>query len=188
VSTPETIAVLLALAYVVLAIVENRLCWLAGGASALLYIVVFTDARLYMEAALQGVYVAMAGYGWLTWGARSATAALPIRRWSLRHHALLAVAVMASSFVLGGTLGYFTDAAWPIVDSFTTLAALVATYMVAQKILENWLWWIVIDVVSVGLYLSRDLHLTAILFCGYVILAIAGWITWRKQYRQHQSS
>jgi len=188
VSAPETIAVLLALTYVVLAIVENRLCWLAGGASALLYTIVFTDARLYMEAALQGVYVAMAAYGWVTWGTHSAAEALPIRRWSLRHHSLLALAVVASSLVLGGVLGYFTDAAWPVVDSFTTLAALVATYMVAQKVLENWLWWIVIDVISVVLYLSRDLHLTAILFCGYVILAIAGWITWRKQYRQCASS
>ena len=179
----ETGAVLFALAYVVLAIRENRLCWLAGGVSALLYTVVFSEARLYMEAGLQGFYLAMAAYGWLTWGRHPRGDSLPICRWSLRHHLLLAAAVIGSSLVLGDALGRFTDAAWPVVDSFTTIAALVATYMVTQKVLENWLWWIVIDAVSVGLYLSRDLHLTALLFCGYVLLAVAGWITWHKHYR-----
>jgi len=73
------------------------------------------------------------------------------------------------------------------LDSFTTLAALVATYMVTQKILENWLWWIIIDAISIGLYLSRDLHLTALLFCGYVVLAPAGWIAWHKKYSAIES-
>lgn len=186
-SIPETVAVILALAYVILAIVESRFCWLAGGVSALLYIVIFTDARLYMEAGLQGVYIAMAVYGWFTWGAHPAADSLPIRRWSIRRHALLAIAVMAASLALGEILSRFTDAAWPVVDSFTTLAALVATYMVTQKILENWLWWIIIDAISIGLYLSRDLHLTALLFCGYVVLATAGWIAWHKKYSAIES-
>jgi nicotinamide mononucleotide transporter len=180
-SVLELAAVILALAYLILAIRQDRWCWVAGGSSAILYGIIFVSAKLYMEASLQSFYLIMAIYGWLTWGRPAAGNDLTITRWTTRTHLVLAVAVAIGSIAIGGLLDQLTDAAWPVIDSFTTLAALVATYMVARKVLENWLWWIVIDTVSVGLYLSRDLHLTALLFCGYVILAAAGWLTWRRQ-------
>ena len=82
----------------------------------------------------------------------------------------------------------FTDAASPFVDAATTMSALLATWMVANKLLENWLYWIAIDIASVGLYLSRDLKLTAILFAGYVVLAGWGYLTWRKQWTKQLSA
>ena len=82
----------------------------------------------------------------------------------------------------------FTDAASPLVDAATTLSALLATWMVANKLLENWLYWIAIDIASVGLYLSRDLTLTAALFAAYVILAGWGYVTWRKQWTTQLSA
>ena len=82
----------------------------------------------------------------------------------------------------------FTNAASPFVDAATTLSALLATWMVANKLLENWLYWIVIDIASVGLYLSRDLTLTAALFTVYVILASWGYVTWRKQWTTQLSA
>ena len=82
----------------------------------------------------------------------------------------------------------FTNAASPFVDAATTLSALLATWMVANKLLENWLYWIVIDIASVGLYLSRDLTLTAALFAVYVILASWGYVTWRKQWTTQLSA
>ena len=82
----------------------------------------------------------------------------------------------------------FTDAASPFVDAATTMSALLATWMVANKMLENWLYWIAIDTASVGLYLSRDLKLTAILFAGYVVLASWGYLTWRKQWTKQLSA
>jgi len=180
-SALELAAVVLALAYLILAIRQDRWCWVAGGSSAILYGIIFVGAKLYMEASLQSFYLIMAIYGWLAWGRHAAGDGLPITRWTTRTHLALAVGVAIGSVTIGGLLGRLTDAAWPVIDSFTTLAALLATYMVARKVLENWLWWIVIDTVSVGLYLSRDLHLTALLFCGYVILAAAGWLAWRRQ-------
>ena len=81
-----------------------------------------------------------------------------------------------------------TDAASPFVDAATTLSALLATWMVANKLLENWLYWIAIDNASVGLYLSRDLTLTAALFAVYVILAGWGYVTWRKQWTTQLSA
>ena len=81
----------------------------------------------------------------------------------------------------------WTDAASPFVDAATTVSALLATWMVARKLLENWLYWIAIDLASIGLYLSRDLSLTAALFAGYVLLAAWGYRTWRAQWQLQTS-
>jgi nicotinamide mononucleotide transporter len=71
----------------------------------------------------------------------------------------------------------------PIVDSFTTVFSIIATYMITKKVLENWLYWIVIDAVSIYLYLSRDLHLTSFLFMLYAIIAIFGYFSWLKKMK-----
>ena len=89
--------------------------------------------------------------------------------------------------MLGGAMQAFTNAASPFVDAGTTVSALLATWMVARKLLENWLYWIAIDLASIGLYLSRDLTLTAVLFAGYVILAGLGYRTWRRQWLAQQT-
>lgn len=182
-SAIEGCAVALALAYVVLAIYQQRICWMAAFASSALYISVFWQVQLYLEAALQVFYIAMAIFGWLAWR-NSETQAAPIRTWPPSHHALACLAVMIVSAVLGSALSAWSDAASPFVDAATSVSALLATWMVAQKLLENWLYWIVIDLASIGLYLSRDLALTAALFAGYVILAWLGYRTWRIQWHR----
>jgi nicotinamide mononucleotide transporter len=158
----EPLAVTLALAYVVFAIKEKRTAWILAAASAALYLRIFFMVGLFMEASLQLFYIVMAGVGWISWGRDGSTAQLPIQRWPASQ---------------------FTNASLPIPDSITTLAALLTTWMVTQKVLENWLWWIGIDLVSIVLFLNRGLDLTAWLFAGYVILAIAGWLSWRRQYQ-----
>lgn len=183
----ELTAVVLALAYVVLAIRENRLCWAAALVSSGLYTLIFWRAALLMESALQVFYAVMAVYGWLHWGSGSTATTLAIRRWSTQQHLLALGAILLISTASGTLLHYYTRAALPWLDSLTTVAALVATWMVTQKVLENWLYWIVIDAVSIYLYLSRDLHLTAGLFLGYTLLAWAGWQTWRQHYAQQSS-
>jgi nicotinamide mononucleotide transporter len=87
--------------------------------------------------------------------------------------------VLILVFVSGGLLSEYSDAALPHLDSLTTWGAVVATYMVARKILENWVYWFVIDAVSVGLYLNRGLFLTALLFVGYLVLIVIGYRSWR---------
>lgn len=186
-SLMEVCAVGLAVAYVLLAVYQRRLCWIAAIASAALYIVIFWQVQLYLEAALQVFYIAMAIYGWFAWS-RTPDAVESIRTWPLRHHLVACLLLLALSLATGVAMSALTDAASPFVDAATTLSALLATWMVANKLLENWLYWIAIDIASVGLYLSRDLTLTAILFAGYVVLAGWGYLTWRKQWTNQLSA
>ena len=183
----EVSAVGLALAYVILAIYQQRLCWLAAMASALLYIGIFWQVQLYLEAALQLFYIAMAIYGYIIWGNEDSSVVV-IQTWPYRYHAAACLALLLLSLMLGGAMQAFTDAASPFIDAGTTVSALLATWMVARKLLENWLYWIAIDLASIGLYLSRDLTLTAVLFGGYVILASLGYRTWRRQWLAQQTA
>ena len=179
----ELIAVMLALAYVVLAVKVRRSCWLAAIASAALYCWIFAEASLYMESALQLFYIGAAIYGWYYWGADQSAQPLHIRRWSLKQHSLALAFTLVGATLFGSALAKFTDAALPWLDSFTTVAALVTTWMVTQKILENWLYWIVIDAVSIYLYTSRGLDMTAALYGGYILLAVAGLLQWHRNFQ-----
>ena len=184
----ESCAVALALAYVVLAIYQNRWCWVAAIISALIYILIFWQVQLYLEAALQGFYIGMAVYGWRAWGAGAVEPEKPIETWPWRYHLLACISLLTLTLLLGTLMVRWTDAAAPYVDAATTVSALLATWLVAQKILENWLYWIVIDLISVGLYINRGLDLTAALFMGYVVLALAGFWEWRKHYSTQQTA
>lgn len=181
----EAVAVGLALLYLLLAIRESRACWYAAAASAGLYAWVFWEARLLMEAVLQGFYIAAAGYGWWFWG--RAGSAAPIRRWPGWLHAVVIAGILAAASVSGHLMARHTDAALPYLDATTTIAALVTTWMVARKVLENWLYWIVIDSLSIYLYIERNLAMTAMLFAGYVVLAAAGYLEWRRHYNNQKS-
>ena len=187
-SLMEVCAVGLAVAYVLLAVYQRRLCWIAAIASAALYIVIFWQVQLYLEAALQVFYIAMAIYGWFAWGKVASESGDIIRTWPIQRHLVACATLLTLSLAVGAAMSTFTDAVSPFVDAATTLSALLATWMVASKLLENWLYWIVIDIASVGLYLSRDLTLTAALFAAYVILAGWGYVTWRKQWTTQLSA
>jgi nicotinamide mononucleotide transporter len=185
--TLELAAVVLAVLYLVLVIRENVWCWPAALAGTLLSLVVFVDARLYMESALQVFYAAMALYGWRQWlrgGERGEGVAIGI--WPWHRHALAIGAILALTWVFGAILTARTDAALPYLDSFTTIAALVTTYMVAKKVLENWIYWFVIDALSIYLYVSRELYLFAALFAGYLVLIVIGYRAWSRQLRRQR--
>jgi len=176
----EAVAVALAVAYLVLAIRQNIWCWAAAAVSTTIYLFIMYAAGLYMESALQVFYLAMAAFGWFQWRRHAdATRDLGVSTWPLRRHVFAIAGVLALVFASGGLLSEYTDAALPHLDSFTTWGAMVATYMVARKILENWLYWFVIDGVSVGLYVNRGLYLTALLFCGYLVMIVIGYRAWR---------
>ena len=189
VSVLEAIAVVFAIAYLVLAIRQSALCWPAGLVSVALSLVLFYDARLYMEALLQVFYIAISIYGWYEWrfgGARHEGVA--IRLWSPRTHAACIALIALASVGFGAVLARTTNAALPYVDSFTTVAAIVTTYMVAKKILENWLYWFVIDAVSVYLYRMRELDLYAALFVFYLLLVVVGFRRWLIDWRAQQTA
>jgi nicotinamide mononucleotide transporter len=176
----ETLAVVAAVAYLVLAIRQNIWCWGAALISTAIYLYVFFEARLYMESALQVFYIGMAIYGWQQWRRGDHGGQRRVSTWSASQHlqALGVVAMLSalSSFVLAR----YTNAALPLLDSITTWGSVVATYMVARKIFENWYYWFVIDSVSIYLYLSRDLQQTAALFAIYLVLIVFGIVAWRK--------
>ena len=192
----EICAVLLALAYVILAIQQRRICWLAAIVSAMLYVHIFWQVALYLEAVLQVFYIVMALYGWSAWGRQQprdhrhghnhSKSQSRIQTWTGQQHLVACAAVVSLSLVLGWGMQKWTDAALPFFDAATTVCALLATWMVTQKLLENWLYWVAINAVSIGLYLSRDLSLTAALFAGYVILSLVGYRTWRTQWLRQQ--
>jgi nicotinamide mononucleotide transporter len=179
-SMAETTAVILAIVYLLLAIRQNILCWPVAVASCVIYIWLMYDAGLYMESALQLFYIAMAVYGWFSWSqGEGVQAELPVRSWPLAFHVVPLVIVALLTIVSGTLLNNYTEAALPYMDSFTTWGAIVATWMVARKVLQNWHYWFVIDSVSVYLYVSRGLFLTALLFCLYLMLIFVGYRAWR---------
>ena len=180
----EMAAVVFAVLYLLLVIRENIWCWPAALVGTLLSLVVFADAKLYMESALQIFYAGMAIYGWQQWvrgGERNAGVAICV--WPWHRHAIAIAAILAATMVLGYVLDTHTDAAFPYADSFTTIAALVTTYMVAKKVLENWVYWFVIDAISIYLYVARELFLFAGLFVGYLVLIVIGFRAWSRQWR-----
>lgn len=191
VSGLEAAAVAFGIAYLLLAVRENSACWYAAFVSTALSIWLFWSVSLPMESALNLFYLVMAVYGWWQWRKPVATAAgaspLPIRRFSLREHAIAVVAVAALTMFSGTLLHDSTGAARPYLDSFTTWASVLTTWMVAKKILENWLYWLVIDSASIVLYLDRSLYLYAGLFAAYLVIVVFGYITWRKRLQSDAS-
>jgi len=181
-SPAESVAVVLAVAYLLLVIRQNIWCWLCAGLSSAIYIWLFVVAKLYMESLLYAFYVGMAIYGWIIWR-RSNDDQLTISIWSLNTHAVALLVISALATASGWYLENFTEAAYPYIDSLTTFAAIWATFLVARKVLENWWYWLVIDLVSIGIYWTRGLELTAVLFVFYVILIPIGMRQWRKAYR-----
>ena len=177
----ELLAVALAVTYLMLAIRQNIWCWAAAAVSTLIYLFIMYEARLYMESVLQIFYLGMAAYGWYEWRHGGANhGELEVSTWPWKRHLVAVAVVFVLVFASGELLTRFSDAALPFADAFTTWAAVVATYMVARKILENWIYWFVIDAVSVYLYLSRELYFTAALFVAYLVMIVFGYRSWRR--------
>lgn len=179
-SPPEALAVLLSLAYVVLAVPRSRWCWVAGGVGSIIYVWLFARARLPMQSLLQVWYVALAVFGFLRWS-HEGTMRVSLLSW--RGH----VAGIAVSLLLAMAIAHFlameTLSASPRLDASTAMLSLFATWLTARGKLENWLYWMVIDAVQAWLYAAHGLIFTAFLFLIYLVVAAAGFIEWLKTYR-----
>jgi len=181
----EALALVFNLAYVLLAIEQRVWCWYAGLVGAALSLVVFYDARLYGAMALQVVYVGLMVYGWHEWrhggegGGQLSVARTPGRWWLI-----LGLAGAVFAVALGLFLRYRTDAALAYWDAGTTSFSLAAQFMTSRKWLENWLVWIVVDAVYVVMLVSQELHLMALLYLAYLVLAVLGYVEWRRSLRR----
>ena len=179
----EIVAAALAITYLILAMQQNILCWAAWIISSIMYLFVMFSAGLYMESGLQIFYIVMGIYGWIQWNNRSSKNNLTVSTWPIINHIYILLILIVLVTFSGLILSNLTEAVSPYTDAFTTWGAIIATYMVAKKILENWYYWFVVDFVSVFLFLSRELYTTALLFSIYIILVIFGFIAWRKSMR-----
>ena len=180
----EIVAALLAIAYLLLAMRQDARCWIAWIISSLMYLFVMYSAGLYMEAGLQIFYLLMGFYGLYQWQYKLANnEALKIKVWPITTHMMCLTALFLLVITSGYILSNNTDAASPYIDAFTTWGAIIASYMVAKKILENWIYWFVIDFVSVFLFVSRELYPTALLFCLYLVLVIIGYRAWKNEWQ-----
>lgn len=194
----QWLAFVFGIIYVMLAAREHVWCWPIGLISVVIAFFVYADPeiRLYSDAILQIFYAIMSIYGWWSWtrtkngntGFSDETeGTLEIHEWTLKRHLIL----WGIGLVLAGVWGRVWlefGAALPYIDATTTIFSLIATYMVTQKILENWLYWIVIDVVCIFVYLHRGLYLFAIMFLIYAIVAVVGYFNWRKEYQENISA
>ena len=180
----EAVAVLFILANVWLMVKENIWGWPAGIAGVILYAVVNYRAHLYSNAGLQIVYLILSIHGWYEWlHGGAGRSELQITRASRRVWLYCSLAGVAGTFVLLGFLRLTTDAAFPIWDASTTSFSLVAQWMLNEKITENWLWWLVIDIVYVPIYIFGKLPLTAALYALFCVLSVKGYVDWKRSVR-----
>ncbi len=194
----ELVAMLLALAYIILAAQGSLWCWPAAFISTALYTAIFYDVLLLMDSALNVYYLVMAVYGYWAWQKNTSTSAtqnqptkntpLAIVSWSANIHIKACLTLTIISFILGYVIANYTPAAFPYLDTFTTVFAVFATYLVTQKVLENWLYWIVIDAVSIYLYIEKGLVPTTVLFILYVIIAAYGYVKWHAIYKESKAN
>ena len=176
----EMTATILAIAYLLLAIKQNILCWYAAFCSSILYIFIFLKADLYMESFLQVFYALIAIYGWRKWKQSNANLSnSSIISMKITEHFVFIFFILVLT-LLSGFLMSYTQANFPYLDSFTTIAAIFTTFLVAKRILENWLYWIIIDSCSIYIYLEKSLYITSFLFMFYLVLALFGYFSWRK--------
>ena len=182
----EIFAVIFALLYLFLAMKQNIACWYAAFISTLIYIIIYWDVSLYMESLLNFYYLLMAIYGWINWNKKSQIDKNYVISWSFQNHIVVILLILILTVISGFSLQK-TDAVYPYLDSFTTWASVITTFMVAQKILSNWIFWIIINSVAIFLNFDRELYLTVILLMTYQVMSVYGYYQWRKSYYEYKS-
>jgi len=184
----EVVAALVSITYVILSIRQIIWLWLFGILSAILYAWVYAHSGFYAGMALQGYYAVISIYGWYHWSVHTnsdeASSALPVIRLNRRLFGVLLVAWLLLWLAIGLILKNFTDSTIPFFDAFTAAGGIVTTWMLARKILEQWFFWMVIDSLSIVLYIWQGLYATTFLFAVYLIMAFFGYRQWKKAWME----
>ncbi|MDP4239100.1 MAG: nicotinamide riboside transporter PnuC [Bacteroidota bacterium] len=178
----EIVGVILSLIYIYLSIKQKVSLWIYGFLSSALYIVVFFRTKFYADMSLQVYYLVISVYGWFNWklGKPSSEKELPATKASTRLMLQLAVSSIVIYVIYYLILSRFTDSTIPKADSLVGMLSVVGTWMLARKLLENWLVWIVADGIATGLFIYKGLYPTAILFVIYTVMSVAGYWQWKK--------
>ncbi len=181
----------LALAMVLCNIRVNPWAWPLAISSSLLYAALFWQSRLYGEASLQIFFVAMAAWGWTQWlwGQQRSGEPLKVHALNTRQRIVLVLVWLLLWPSLAIFLGRLTNTDVPWWDAFPTAGSILGTWLLGRKLVENWPVWVLVNVVSVGLFAYKGLWLTVVLYAGFIALALWGWRAWRGLvFRQTQSS
>lgn len=183
----ELLGAIFGFAYIFLSIKQNIWCWPVGLITSALYIYVFFVSKFYADMGLQVYYLIVSVYGWYHWmfGSKSKkTDDLKVSTINFKLGIYLFIANGILFLVISYILVNYTDSVVPYWDAFTTAASFVATWMLARKMIEHWIIWVVVDFVSLGLYLVKGLYPTVILFAIYTFMAVLGYIEWRKELKE----
>jgi len=180
----EITGVITGLSCVYLAALNNIWNWPIAVVSVGIYIFIFFGAHLYADMGLQFYFMAMNFYGWYYWSKKPANEEKsPVLLITKKEIVFSIIAIIVFTYILGSILKY-TPASYPYIDSFCTACSLVAQVFLARKVLENWLIWIFVDVIYVGVYIYKHLDLTAVMYAIYVGIALLGYIDWKKDYKK----
>jgi nicotinamide mononucleotide transporter len=185
----EILGTISGLVYIWLSVKQKMALWFVGILSSGLYVFVFFQSHLYADAALNIYYLLVSIYGWVHWylGKQLPQKHLPVGRLTIKkwvHYLLITGILTFACFYVLKTIPQkigLTPSSVPFWDALITSGSIVATWMLAKKILDQWLWWIVIDGISVGVFFYKDLYYTSLLFAVYTILAAIGYLQWKKE-------
>lgn len=164
---------------------QNWLLWPLSVLTSMFYIFIFFDAKFYADMGLQVYYVAISIYGWYYWlrGSKaSGETTLPVIRVTKRLGWILTAVTIPLFVFISFVLVRFTDSPVPYWDAFTTSISITATWMLTRKMLEQWYLWIIVNTVSLVLYVYKGLYPTVVLFAFYLVLSFVGYVQWRKTY------
>jgi nicotinamide mononucleotide transporter len=175
----EYFALALNIGFLWLLMKENAWCWVLGGLASLLSIALFVDGKLYAEALLYLFYVVMAIYGFLTWN-RPKKDRFSIHKWTYDLHVKALVLGAGFAFLLGYILEKYTQADYPYFDALTTSFSFIATFMEARKVLSSWVYWFIINLLSIVLYHLKGLDVLAFQMLLFVGMCVWGYFSWRK--------
>jgi nicotinamide mononucleotide transporter len=181
----EIVAVVFGIAYVLLAAKESLWAWFFAFFGTLIYTILFWDGALLSSALLNFYYMIMAVYGFVLWRGGGSSENLAITSWTVSKNITVIILGVIVSFVVGYLSATYTQAKFAYLDAFVMIFSVIATWMLANKVLENWLFWIVIDSAAVVLYLKSGYHATIVLFMLYIILAVYGYFSWRKVFNEN---
>lgn len=179
-SLTEIIAVIFSLACIWLAVKKHVLNWPAGIIGVSAYMVLFYRERLYADMALQVVFIVQGIYGWYTWGKGQNEAELNVSYLKGSQRILYSLVIVVISPVWALLLKKFTNDSTPYVDAFVATLSLVANWLMARKRIENWVLWIVADLIYMGLFLYKHLYLSSGIYVVFLILSVKGLIDWNK--------
>jgi nicotinamide mononucleotide transporter len=181
----EWFAFTFSIIYVFLATYQNKWCWLFAIISSSLYVYICFESQLYFDAQLQVYYVIISLLGWYNWNKPQKKHA--IIQWKIKTHLYIILILLSVSIPLAWLFEHYTDQAYPYIDAPIFVFSIFATYLITIKVLENWIYFVFIDAISVFIFWNRGLEVTALLFIFYTFFALYGYLKWKTNFIQQHA-